>query len=68
MFVHNSKYCNLVKGTGTQPQAVCLDSVALDPVSTAIAKRHHENNKMTLARESNLYQIKGFTVTAELRK
>lgn len=58
----------LVIGTGTQPQAVCLSSVAVDPVSTSIAKRHHENNKMTLAGKSNLYQIKGFTVTAELRK
>ncbi len=35
---------------------------------TAIAKPLHENNKMTLAGESNLYQIKVFTVTAELRK
>lgn len=35
---------------------------------TAIAKPLHENSKMTLAGESSLYQIKVFTVTAELRK
>lgn len=68
IFFHNSKYCNVLIGTGTQPQAVCLDSVAVDPVSRAIAKPRHENNKMTLAGESNLYQIKVFGVTAELRK